>query len=189
MSPDAWSVSLSPTPNPAGGLALESRAADRAAEAFERLFRAEYPRVVAIANRVLANPHEAEEVAQDVFLSFHRRHSPEAGYAGAWLHAAASHAALNRLRDNRRRQLREERGATPEAAAIGDPGGALEAAEERERVRAALRRMPGKAATVLALRYTGLSYAEVAAALGVRIGQVGTLLRRAEARLRKEMNQ
>jgi len=54
-------------------------------------------------------------------------------------------------------------------------------------VRAALGRLPAKSAAVLALRYSGLSYAETAAALGVNVGQVGTLLRRAEAALRKEM--
>ena len=59
--------------------------------------------------------------------------------------------------------------------------------EQRQEVRQALARLPKKSATVLALRYSGLSYAEVAAALGVKTGQVGTLLRRAETALRKEM--
>jgi RNA polymerase sigma-70 factor (ECF subfamily) len=40
---------------------------------------------------------------------------------------------------------------------------------------------------VLVLRHSGLSYAEVADAMGVGIGQVGTMLRRAEAALRKEI--
>jgi RNA polymerase sigma-70 factor (ECF subfamily) len=40
---------------------------------------------------------------------------------------------------------------------------------------------------VLALRYSGLSYAEVAVALKVNTGQVGTLLRRAELALKKEV--
>ncbi|HEV3232004.1 MAG TPA: sigma-70 family RNA polymerase sigma factor [Candidatus Dormibacteraeota bacterium] len=160
---------------------------DRAGDAFERLFVAEYPRVVGIANRVLANPHEAEEVAQDVFISFNRRHSPEAPYARPWLHSAASHAALNRLRDNRRRERRELRNAALEAEVVGDPGQEVERAEDRQRVRAAMRRLPPKSASVLSLRYAGLSYAEVAAALGVGVGQVGTLLRRAEARLKAEV--
>src|SRR5207302_7242762 len=76
-------------------------------EAFESLFRTEYPRVVGIANRVLADPHEAEDVAQDVFIDFHRLHSATAQYAPAWLHRAAAHASLNRLRGARRRQKRE----------------------------------------------------------------------------------
>src|SRR5438270_155662 len=75
--------------------------------AFESLFKAEYARVVGIANRVLADPHEAEDVAQDVFVDFHRLHSATAQYAPAWLHRAAAHASLNRLRGARRRQKRE----------------------------------------------------------------------------------
>lgn len=57
-------------------------------------------------------------------------------------------------------------------------------------MRAVLARLPTKSdvsAAVLALRYSGLGYAETAAALGVHAGQVGTLLRRAEAALRKEI--
>jgi len=41
---------------------------------------------------------------------------------------------------------------------------------------------------VLVLRSSGLSYAEVAEAIGVNTGQIGTLLRRAENALRKEVN-
>jgi RNA polymerase sigma-70 factor (ECF subfamily) len=54
-------------------------------------------------------------------------------------------------------------------------------------VREALGRMAPKPAAVLVLRASGLSYAEVARSLGVGIGQVGTLLRRAEETLRKEV--
>src|SRR5438046_6372038 len=76
-------------------------------EAFEALFTTEYGRIVGIANRVLADPQEAEDVAQEVFIDFHRLHSASADYAPAWLHRAAAHASLNRLRGARRRQKRE----------------------------------------------------------------------------------
>src|SRR5207302_6196872 len=76
-------------------------------EAFEALFAAEYGRVVGIANRVLTDPAEAEDVAQEVFIDFHRLHSARAQYAPAWLHRAAAHSALNRLRGAKRRQRRE----------------------------------------------------------------------------------
>src|SRR5438876_618586 len=69
--------------------------------AFEALFVSEYARVVGIANRVLADRTEAEDVAQEVFLAFHRAHSPVAEYAPAWLHRAAWHTALNRVRGRR----------------------------------------------------------------------------------------
>ena len=58
---------------------------------------------------------------------------------------------------------------------------------DRGRVRAALATLPSAQATALVLRHSGLSYADVADALGVRVGGVGTMLRRAEAALRKEL--
>src|SRR6185503_13526983 len=56
---------------------------DALSPAFESLFRAEYARVVGIAHRVLADQAEAEDVAQDVFVSFYRSHPAEASYAPA----------------------------------------------------------------------------------------------------------
>ena len=53
--------------------------------------------------------------------------------------------------------------------------------------RQALSRLPRRAATVLVLRHNGLSYAEVAEAMNVKVGYVGTMLRRAESALRKEL--
>src|SRR5689334_4982132 len=156
-------------------------------EAFEHLFTAEYARVVGIANRVLADPHEAEDVAQEVFIDFHRLHSASAQYAPAWLHRAAAHTALNRLRGARRRLRREISQAAQEGERTVDPSQQLEVNEDRRLVRRALARLAPKPAAVLVLRASGLSYAEVAQALGVGIGQVGTLLRRAEATLRKEV--
>jgi len=175
-------------PEPAeGGIAPPQHKAVRS-DAFEELFTNEYGRVVAVANRVLGDRGEAEDVAQEVFLDFHRRHRPDAGFAGAWLHQAAVHTSLNRLRSRRRREKREltqalaERPAPPD-----DPARLAEVAEQRETVRHALTRLRPKAAAVLILRYSGLSYAEVGAALQVGTGQVGTLLRRAEQALKKEL--
>jgi RNA polymerase sigma factor (sigma-70 family) len=156
-------------------------------QGFEALFTAEYARVVGIANRVLADPHEAEDVAQEVFIDYHRLHSARAEYGPAWLHRAAAHASLNRLRGARRRQKREFAQALEEGERAMDPQKQAELNEDRRRVREALARMAPKPAAVLVLRASGLSYAEVAQALGVGIGQIGTLLRRAEATLRKEV--
>ena len=60
--------------------------------------------------------------------------------------------------------------------------------DEEHAVRTALCRLPRHSATVLVLRHSGLSYAEVADSMGVKVGQVGTMLRRAEAALRKELD-
>lgn len=164
-------------------------------DAFDALFLAEYSRVVSIAWRVLGDAHEAEDVAQEVFCSLlnNRALDPSAPFAAAWLYRAAAHRALNAVRGRKRRQRREEMEARQSVvlAAAGeralDPQQGAEAQETRETLRAALKRLPEKQAMVLVLRYSGLSYAEVASALGVRTNAVGTLLRRAEAALRKEM--
>ena len=120
-------------------------------------------------------------------MDFHRLHSASADYAPAWLHRAAAHSALNRLRGARRRQKRELAQAMEEDDRTVDPQKQAEVEEDRRRVREALGRMAPKPAAVLVLRASGLSYAEVAQALGVGVVQLGTLLRRAEETLRKEV--
>lgn len=155
---------------------------------FERLFIAQYPRVVSIAQRIVRDRAEAEDLAQEVFLDFHRKHSPLADYAPAWLYRAATHAALNSIRSARRRLRREQLSASSEPSTEPGPEDVVERKAERERVRQALARLPRKSAAVLALRSSGLTYAETAEALGVGVGQIGTMLRRAEARLLKEVS-
>lgn len=56
----------------------------------EQVFRAAYPRVVAVAARVLGSRDEAEDVAQEVFLTFGRSTVP-AGESVGWLSVAAAH--------------------------------------------------------------------------------------------------
>lgn len=154
---------------------------------FDRLFDEEYARVAGIARRVLGDPDAAEDVAQEVFLDLHRRFGDNPGaQAPAWARTAAAHTALNLIRTNRRRAVREKL-YTAEPGAAEDPQIAVETAETTRQVRAALARIPKGQATVLVLRHSGLSYAEMASALGVGVNGVGTRLRRAEARLRKEI--
>jgi len=154
--------------------------------AFEQLFRAEYARVVRIAYRVTGDQGTAEDVAQDVFIAYYRSHPADVPYAAPWLHRAAAHTALNAVRSRARRTAREERDALDRDASADPEGAALERERARE-VRAALARMPRGPAELLALRYSGLSYAEVAAATGTKIDQVGTRLRRAHDAFRKEV--
>ena len=152
----------------------------------ETVFRAAYPRVVGVAARVLGARDEAEDVAQEVFLTFGRSAVP-AGEAIGWLSVAAAHTALNHLRSGRRRAAREESaGGGP--AVYADVADVVVTLDERRRVRAALARLPRKQAVALVLRHSGLSYAEVAAALDLSPGSVGTTVRRAESALRKELN-
>ena len=76
----------------------------------------------------------------------------------------------------------------PVQTSIANPEKVIEEAEGRREVRRALRKLAPRTAALLILRHSGLSYAEVATALGIKVGSVGTLLRRAEDALRKEVN-
>ena len=152
----------------------------------DEVFRRDYRCVVGVAARVLGSRDQAEDVAQDVFLSFGRSSVPAAESRG-WLSVAAAHTALNLLRSGSRRAAREEAVAATEDAVASDVADEVVTLEERSRVRAALARLPRKHAVALVLRHSGLSYAEVAAALDLSPGSVGTTVRRAESALRKEL--
>ena len=151
------------------------------------VFRRDYRLVVGVAARVLGSRDQAEDVAQEVFLAFGRSAVP-AGEARGWLSVAAAHTALNVLRSGRRRASREEAVAAAGDADVSDVADDVVTLEERGRVREALARLPRKQAVALVLRHNGLSYAEVAAALDMPPGSVGTTVRRAESALRKEVS-
>ena len=155
------------------------------------VFRRDYRRVVAVAGRVLGSRDECEDVAQEVFLAFSRSTVP-ADEASGWLTVAAVHTALNHIRSGRRRASREESAAVSDAVVRStvapDVADVVVTSEERGRVRTALGTLPQKQAAALVLRHSGLSYAEVAAALSMSPGSVGTTVRRAESALRKELN-
>ena len=151
----------------------------------DEVFRRDYRLVVQVAARVLGSQDEAEDVAQEVFLSFGRSSVPVAEARG-WLSVAAAHTALNLLRSGRRRTAREA--TVSDATVVPDIADAVVTNEDRSRVRAALARLPRKQAVAVVLRHSGLSYADVAAALDMSPGSVGTTVRRAEAALRKELN-
>jgi RNA polymerase sigma-70 factor (ECF subfamily) len=152
----------------------------------EGVFRRDYRLVVGVAARVLGSRDQAEDVAQEVFLSFGRSAVP-AGQARGWLSVAAAHAALNLLRSGRRRASREQAADPVGEDVLPDVAEAVVTREERERVRTALGRLPRTQAVALVLRHSGLSYADVAAALDLSPGSVGTTVRRAESALRKEL--
>ncbi len=152
----------------------------------DAVFRRDYQLVVGVAARVLGSRDQAEDVAQEVFLSFGRSAVP-ASEARGWLCVAAAHTALNLMRSGRRRVSREGAAAVADTAVVSDVADAVITLEERGRVRSALVRLPRKQAVALVLRHSGLSYAEVAAALDLSPASVGTTVRRAESALRKEL--
>jgi RNA polymerase sigma-70 factor (ECF subfamily) len=136
------------------------------------------------AHPAVGDVDEAEDLALETFWRLYH-HSPhlEENKLGGWLYRVATNLGFNALRARRRRLQYETRAGTSalEDGRPIDPAQALEQTQERQRVQTALGRMSARSARLLVLRYSGLSYAEIAGAMGVAPGSVGTLLARAEA--------
>lgn len=148
--------------------------------AFEALFLRHYGQVYRAVYGLVGSHEEAEDLAQETFLALYR-HPPRLG-AGVplvgWLCRVALNQGYNALRGQNRARRRIERVAAPPAPI--DPHAELLRAEKRARVRAVLARLPERQCKLLLLRHAGLAYAEIAAALEIAPGSIGTLLARAE---------
>jgi RNA polymerase sigma factor (sigma-70 family) len=153
---------------------------------FESFFRDHYRTVVRLAYSVVGDSQGAQDVAQDVFLAAYRRFPGDYEQAAGWVRVAAVHTALNGLRGERRRDKRQL--LVQVVGSLPSVEDTVIARESRAEVRRVLRRLPRRSAAVLVMRHGGMSYVEIADALGVKVGNVGTLLRRAESALRKEMD-
>ena len=149
--------------------------------AFEDLFLRYYPQVYRVLFGVVGNAQEAEDLVQETFIVLYRRppRLPNATALGPWLYRVAVNRGYNALRGARRARLRVEQ-LPIDAAQPDDPAAEYLRREERARVRLTLARLAERDAKLLLLRYAGLSYAEIAAAMEVAAGSVGTLLVRAE---------
>src|SRR5882672_3763904 len=123
----------------------------------------------------------AEDLAQEVFLR--ALESPPLN-PKPWLFAVA----LNLARDEGRREVRQGRrlellkGEMQGASASG-PDEELEGSEQRAAVRRALAQLTETDRGALLLKAEGFSYAEIASALGLAKGAIGTTLARARRRL------
>jgi RNA polymerase sigma-70 factor (ECF subfamily) len=153
---------------------------------FESFFREHHHAVVRLAYSVLGDFQRAQDVAQEVFLAAHRRFGDQPEHAAGWVRVAAVHTALNTLRGERRRDRRHQ--TLRVAQTLQSAEESVIDRESRAELRRALGRLPHRSAAVVVMRHGGMSYAEIAAALGVKVGHVGTMLRRAESALSKELN-
>ncbi len=149
---------------------------------FETAFREHYPRVYGVLFRLVGDRAEAEDLALETFWKLWERPPARAESLGGWLYRVAVRLGYNALRAAQRRRRYEEN-AGQEVLMFNapvDPAQTAERRARRARVRAALSQMPPREAQLLILRHSGLAYKELAEALGVAPGSVGTLLARAE---------
>lgn len=159
--------------------ALLQRMSRGDSSAFEELFTRYYAQVYRVAYGLVGTNEAAEDLAQETFLELYRHAPALAPGVGlvSWLCRVALNKGYNSLRGEKRALQRIEQFAHP---GQDDPYADLLRVEDRTRVREVLDKLSERQSKLLMLRYAGLSLAELAAALGVAPGSVGTLLARAE---------
>ncbi|HEX2184209.1 MAG TPA: sigma-70 family RNA polymerase sigma factor, partial [Chloroflexota bacterium] len=161
--------------------------------AFARLFERYWDAVCRFLVRLVGDADDAGDLAQEVFVQLYRKPPVAEGVPlRAWLYRVALNRGYNAMRASRRRRTREDLVANDPTSA-GQPGAAgddlaavANRAEERDLIRQVLLRLPERQRDCLTLRNEGLSYAEIAAAVGIAPGSVGTLLARAERAFKAE---
>ncbi|HLN29932.1 MAG TPA: sigma-70 family RNA polymerase sigma factor [Gemmataceae bacterium] len=166
---------------------LESFLNRRDERAFALVVQRHAALVMSVAQGVLHEVHDAEDVFQATFLVLAKkvgsiRHQP--ALAG-WLYQVAYRLALKARADNIRRRIHERRVATMPLAA---PGSTLGQDELRAVLNQELSRLPEKYRTPLVLHYLeGKSKHETAGQLGCTEGTVSGRLARARALLRNRL--
>ena len=148
-----------------------------------------------LALRMLRDPGEAEDVAQQAFLNAYRAIARFDGRRPFrhWLLRIATNLCRNRLAERRRRPHwvggvpGDDEGFVLDPAAPPPPAGAgADARSDAERVRDAIERLPEPYRLAVVLRYAqGLSLEEVSEITEVPVATVKTHLHRARAALRR----
>lgn len=181
------------TPDPADGAApldLALVAVGRGdTVAFAELYDAVAPRVHGLALRVLRDPHQAEEVTQEVLLEVWRsasRYDPSRGSALAWTMIVAHRRSVDRVRSSeagRRRDTAWDDRSTEREA--DDTFEAVAAHERAREVRTALASLTPVQREALELAYYGgRTHTEVSELMRAPLGTTKTRIRDGLARLR-----
>ncbi|MCW8100609.1 MULTISPECIES: sigma-70 family RNA polymerase sigma factor [Streptomyces] len=158
-------------------------------KAFEELYAVVSGPVFGLVRRVVRDPAQSEEVAQEVLLELWRsaaRYDPGRGSALAWVLTLAHRRAVDRVRSARsatERELRMARRAN--GPAFDHVAEEVEAGLEREWVRRCLDRLTAlQRQSVTLAYYDGYTYREVAERLSLPLGTVKTRMRDGLTRLR-----
>jgi RNA polymerase sigma factor (sigma-70 family) len=143
------------------------------------------PRLLSLGARMLGDPREAEDVAQDAFLRIWKQAAtwrPGQAKFDTWLHRVAMNLCYDRLR--RRRELPTD--APPDRPDEGPaPDRGLLAAETGVRVNAALQALPERQREAIVLcHYQELGNIEAAEVMGVSVEALESLLGRGRRALR-----
>jgi RNA polymerase sigma-70 factor (ECF subfamily) len=155
--------------------------------AFEAVYDQLAGPVYGLVRKILRDPAQSEEVAQEVLIEVWRsasRFDPDRGSAVAWVMTIAHRRAVDRVRSENAAVAREQR-LTPGPVTGEDVAELVETALDRQRVRRCLGSLTALQAEAVKLAYYGgYTYPQVADLLGVALGTVKTRIRDGLIRLR-----
>jgi RNA polymerase sigma-70 factor (ECF subfamily) len=166
----------------------KAAATDWVPPSWEDVVRDHSARVYRLAYRLTGNSHDAEDLTQEVFVRVFRSlptYTP--GTFEGWLHRITTNLFLDMAR--RRQRIRfEGLGEETEARLGGAEPTPAQAFDDRHLdsdIQAALKGLaPEYRAAVILCDIEGLSYEEIAAALGIKLGTVRSRIHRGRAQLR-----
>jgi RNA polymerase sigma-70 factor (ECF subfamily) len=173
-----------------GGRELAGRLASVARgdhAAFEAVYDQLAGPVYGLVRKVLRDPAQSEEVAQEVMLDVWRtasRFDAGRGSAVAWVMTIAHRRAVDRVRSEDASARREQKLA-PGPVSGDDVAELVETALDRQRVRRCMGTLTALQAEAVKLAYYGgYTYPQVAGLLGVALGTVNTRIRDGLIRMR-----
>ncbi len=156
---------------------------------FEAQFNQNWPAIYRHLVNMVGDPSEAQDLALETFLRLYRQ-APSLdknNNLSGWLYKVATNLGLQSIRSYKRRvnyELAAGKNALEEIPS-DQPARILAEEEERRLARAALARMNPRRSQLLVLRYSGLSYREIADTLNLSPTSIGPLLLRAEHEFEK----
>lgn len=158
-------------------------------EAFAEVVRLYQAQILALCLRMTGSREDAADAAQQAFVNCYRhldRYDPHQPFR-PWLYRIATNECIAFLRRRGHATSvadEEALGAATDPAA-GAPA-LVDLAEDRERVRGAVARLPSQYRTVVVLYYfRELSYQEIARQTGLSVGTISTHLHRAKNLLKQ----
>ncbi|MEO6714980.1 MAG: RNA polymerase sigma factor SigE [Mycobacteriales bacterium] len=158
---------------------------------WDEIVRTHSARVYRLAYRLTGNPHEAEDLTQDVFIRvFRSLSSYTPGTFEGWLHRITTNLFLDQVR--RKARVRFEPLPDDAERVPGnspEPGRLLDDRMLDADIQAALDSLPPEfRAAVVLCDIEGLSYDEISATLGVKLGTVRSRIHRGRALLRRALS-
>lgn len=165
---------------------------DQDDSAFETLFRHYGPRIRAFMRKRCGDATQAEELMQETFANVWRRagsFDPARGTVSAWIYTVARNTSVDVFRRRNRPEFDPQDPAlVPEAAEQADT--VMEMRQSAERLRLAMRDLPGEQSEVLKLSFFDeLSHSVIAERLGIPLGTVKSRIRMAFSRLRDSLGE